>query len=1169
MSTRRLGVCILVALACVALSSADAAAQSQFSGQVTDDTGGVLPGVTVEVSNPELIGGVRAAVTDGQGRYTVIDLRPGSYTLTYSLAGFGTQIREDVILAGDVAFTVDISMAVGTVEETITVSGESPVVDIQQAENTAVLTQETLEFIPTGRSIYNFAALVPGIKPELGFGLNAQDIAGSRNTQQVYMSGRGASPLESGLYVDGLDVNTMSNDGATKQYMNPMEAAETTFTTSGMGAESGNSGIRINIIPRDGGNNLSGQFYGGGTNRNMSWENFNSRMGAMGIRGTPDDVYGVAGAESGTPKISKVYDANVGIGGPVLRDKLWFYSSYRDWGSDNIELNTYNRDGTPAVDDSRMNSILLRLTTQLGARNKVASSFDRIWKRRPHQFGPNVDRETASKTTEPNINYYTATAKWTSTVSNRSLIELGWSGIGQAWRSANQPGIDQVRPSNVSQCIFTPCAPLNSADIAAQSMGGDPWYNILRRTDSRLESFRYQSGGSQVTNYPYRQAVTGSYSYVTGSHNIKIGGTNRWGRETRAEIVNGDITNLGYRDAPNPWGHSLDFLQSTHPNSNCDATGLNCGLLGAPASVTVRSTPSSNQRRVDFDYGIYAQDSWTIDRLTLNYGIRAEGGRISNPAQTKPAGRFSQAREFEQLAGDFFPQIGPDWAPRFSAAYDLFGNGKTALKSSWNRYYGTFGFTWLLNLDAYAPAELRSDTRDWFDVTLVPGTDTPMGTAGCETTGTCANPHGTDGDNIPQNWEIGVPNNNLFAQGSSRVICNEGLTPFNGRFTCDQDWQRKGDDVLTFAIQQEVVNGVSVNFEWRRRWTREEDAVVNVNRFFDYSNGSFSDNEIWVLEDSVVAPLPYTSIIPIYGIYQSEEAKSGSVDATIPDSAMFRDTYTGFELGINARLPNGGTVFGAWTAEVPGESSASGINDDCGAVVFEGDNPNNLRFCNEFSFPRNWLHEFKLSGAYPLPWYGLQLAGTMQAYPGNSMYEYWGFARNTYYPSIYAQYGSSHYNDTNCVAPCTPGGFYNSAPGGRGAKLFCGALGTCKTGQYDRDSNIDYQELMPYASIKTLPYFTQVDLSVAKIFNGGQLAHRHPVRSVQHRQRGDRAGGVQLAGHLLWPPEPRLRVGAAGHDRARHPRVDDGEVLTRRRRESEETGGGACLHRFSFVGCTR
>ena len=97
------------------------------------------------------------------------------------------------------------------------------------------------------------------------------------------------------------------------------------------------------------------------------------------------------------------------------------------------------------------------------------------------------------------------------------------------------------------------------------------------------------------------------------------------------------------------WGHTLPWIGPNHVNSACDADGLDCGLIGLPSSVTVRNTPTGNTRRVDFDYGIYAQDSWTLDRLTLNFGIRAEGGRVSNPAQTKPAGRFSVAKAFDRL----------------------------------------------------------------------------------------------------------------------------------------------------------------------------------------------------------------------------------------------------------------------------------------------------------------------------------------------------------------------------------------------------------------------------------------------------------------------------------------------------------------------------------------
>lgn len=129
-------------------------------------------------------------------------------------------------------------------------------------------------------------------------------------------------------------------------------------------------------------------------------------------------------------------------------------------------------------------------------------------------------------------------------------------------------------------------------------------------------------------------------------------------------------------------------------------------------------------------------------------------------------------------------------------------------------------------------------------------------------------------------------------------------------------------------------------------------------------------------------------------------------------------------MGISARLPSGGAVFGGWTAETPGASSGSGVLDTCGSVIFKGDNPNSLRFCDEFAFPKVWQHEFKLSGAYPLPWYGIQLAGALQAYPGNTMGEYWYFSRNRFLPSQYSRYDPRWYSDVNCVAPCTIAGTY-------------------------------------------------------------------------------------------------------------------------------------------------
>ena len=208
MSRGRVLRACLVALACIALLPAAAAAQSALAGQVSDNTGGVLPGVTVEAASPALIEGSRVVITDGTGQYTIIDLRPGTYSLTFTLPGFGTQVRDDLVLASDVTMAIDVAMSVGAVEESVTVSGASPVVDIQQAERTEVLTRETLEAIPTGNSLYSFGTLVPGIRTSL------PDIGGARAMEQVLMYGNGAGGMDTTVLVDGMQVNSAIGNGA-------------------------------------------------------------------------------------------------------------------------------------------------------------------------------------------------------------------------------------------------------------------------------------------------------------------------------------------------------------------------------------------------------------------------------------------------------------------------------------------------------------------------------------------------------------------------------------------------------------------------------------------------------------------------------------------------------------------------------------------------------------------------------------------------------------------------------------------------------------------------------------------------------------------------------------------------------------------------------------------
>ena len=1080
----RLGTGALIVLACLLMLPAGVSAQSSFAGQVTDNSGGVLPGVTVGAASPILIGGTRVAVTDGAGQYTIIDLRPGTYTLTFELPGFGTQVRAEIVLPGDFTVTIDVALSIGGVEETITVSGASPVVDIQRVARSETLTREVIEAIPTGNSLWSFAALIPGVKV-----LNP-DVGGTEAMQQSLMFGRGASSRQTTVEVDGLNSNTMNDDGRFKQYNNPQMTSEITITTTGMNAETSAGGLRMNIIPREGGNTLSGSVFAGGTPRQWNWDNWNQHLGDLNV--TPvDPETGL----SGVPRVSKIYDVNMALGGPIINDKLWFFGAYRDWSTDEVILNALTRDGEPAIDDNRINSMLLRLTYQANTNNKISSYFDRIFKRRFHQFGANEDRLTGSATTEPNINYYQGNAKWTSTLSSRMLFETGISFVGQALRTGNQADITVERPTAFQSCLSTPCAPSGTAADALQGLGGvaDPWYTNIRRDDGRL-TYDYGSNGLETVTEPYNSSFLASLSYVTGSHNIKVGLVNNWGKLFNGQSGNGDINDINYGVGDNPWGHTVPWITASHNNAECDASGANCALIGDPSSVSIRNSPNNNQREVVYDLGIYAQDSWTLDRLTLNYGVRIEYAKPANPDQYKSAGRFSDARFFPKLEG--LPPYKNDVAPRLSAVYDLFGDARTAAKVGWGRYYHTFGISAAYPIGSYTGASGRSDTRDWFDVTLMPGTDTPMGPADCENTaGACTNPYGTDGDNIVQDWEIGIPGNNL-------------LSTIGSATTPDANLQRSYDEVLTVGLSHEVAPGVSVNMEYRRRWTKDQIRSRSISRTFEVdANGNFVDGDVWVTAGEFRAPLPYGGVIPIYSIFRGPEGDPTAIHETIGNDELL-DRFTGFELSMNARMPGGGVLFGGWNTETPGRGESAGTRDSCAQVLAEGDNPNGLRFCDEFLLPRYWRNEFKISGAQPLPW-DLQLAGSYQVYPGVGMAERIRVDRRGS-TTNHLIYQAPWYDATNCFDPCVIGGrFVSSSAGGTTQ------LGTSTTG-------IDIT-LLPDDTVKYRPNWTQFDMSIARIFNigGWRLDARFEGFNI-FNEGVEREGNLSSRGNALFQQNNRF-----------------------------------------------
>jgi hypothetical protein len=390
----------------VFLSSA-AYAQSAIVGVVKDTSGAAMPGVTVEASSEVLIEKVKSAVTDGDGSYRITDLRPGTYVVTFTLTGFKTFKRDGLVLPSEFTATLNVELGVGALEETITVSGASPVVDVSSTTTARVLDREVLDAIPTGRTIQGMGQLITGVS------LNAPDVGGSRAMQQTYMSGHGAGASQVTVQVDGLMVNGIDVDGAVQNYFNSSMSEEMVYTTSGANADVAGGGVRLNMIPKDGGNQIKGSFFAAVQDKGLTADNLSDDLKARGLRSTDG--------------IDKLSNFEASLGGPIKKDKVWFFASARTFHLDTLPADVFKGipgSGTPfsapkpgteaGVDKQNINSAQVRFTWQMSTTTKLAVYNDRLGKNRGAAMTAGLDPDTASIVWNSPI-YTTGSVKLTST----------------------------------------------------------------------------------------------------------------------------------------------------------------------------------------------------------------------------------------------------------------------------------------------------------------------------------------------------------------------------------------------------------------------------------------------------------------------------------------------------------------------------------------------------------------------------------------------------------------------------------------------------------------------------------------------------------------------------------------------------------------------------------
>jgi hypothetical protein len=890
-----------------------AAFAQAIAGAVRDGSGAALPDVVVQAESPALIEKVRTSLTDGSGQYRIEDLRPGVYTITFTRDGFRPYVREAVEITSAFTASVSAQLALGPVAEAVTVTAAAPAIDVRSAAAVTTLQDDIVKALPTVRSYNALVVLIPGVVT------SANDVVTGTSTTSFPIHGGRSN--EGRLALDGLTVGGPSvGNSATSYVVDAGATEEVTFAGPGGLGETETGGLVINLVPKTGGNSTHGSLFFSGTGEALQSDNLTPALKNQGV--------------TARSPLRKVYDISGSVGGPIARDRLWYFVTAHRGGSRTDSTNVYyNRNaGDPArwlyapdstrraYSDRLFENASARVTWQMTRRNKVNVFWDEQTLCRTCTGStsagidpPRVSPEAVGVFGRP---MRITQATWSAPLSNRLLVDAGYGsayfGFGNFEREPN-PTRDLIRV--LEQCASGCAANGNIPGLVYRSQDFSDAYN-----------------GSYLWK--------GSMSYVTGSHSVKVG--YQHALMTQDVIWTTNSQNLTYR---------LDN--------------------GVPNQLTQSISPWMNRSRTGWD-AVFAQERWTRDRLTVQAAVRFDRARSWFPAQQEGPSRFLPAAiVIPETAGvDSYKDI----TPRLGASYDVFGDGSTALKVHLGRY-----------LDGAGTSDIYISTNPTL---RMPQTTSWLGTSGvtrawndangnfvpdCDLLNPNAQDHRAGGGDL-----CGVVSNTRFGQ----YVLTNNFDPalLNGWGVRPSDW------ALAVSMQRQIFPHASATLAYSRRW---------FHGFAVADNLAVEPSDLTPF--SVVAPLdprlPGGGGYEVTGLYDVAPNKAGRVSNLITDSHKYGRWYQYFN-GIDATLnlrAGGVTVMG-------GTSTGQTVADNCEVrthlpeleTTIMGASPLGAGLASSTVSPVSpYCHvpygiqtQFRGLASYDLPGIDVQLSATVQSKPG-------------------------------------------------------------------------------------------------------------------------------------------------------------------------------------------